>query len=62
MVGEIDFIFSKGDYPKAIELLENYAYTHNYKIDKLLNKKPMHYPRLVNENKIAAIEIHKELL
>jgi len=62
MVGDIDFIFSKGDYPKAIELLENYGYTHNYKIDKLLNKKPMHYPRLVNENKIAAIEIHKELL
>ena len=62
MVGDIDFIFSPEDYPKAIELLENYGYTHNYKIDKLLNKKPRHYPRLTHKNKIAAIEIHKELL
>ena len=62
MVGDIDFLFSKEDYPKSIELLENNGYRYNYKIDKLLNKNPRHYPRLNHENKIAAVEIHKELL
>ena len=61
MVGDIDFIFSKDDYPKAISILLKYGYVEVIKTDY---NYPMfkHYPRLVKENEIAAIEIHKELL
>ena len=61
MVGDIDFIFSKEDYSKAITVLIDNGYSEAVKIDYPL---PMfkHYPRLKKENNIAAIEIHKELL
>jgi len=61
MVGDIDFIFSKEDYPKAITILIEFGYSDVVKIDYNL---PMfkHYPRLKKENSIASIEIHKELL
>ncbi len=61
MVGDIDFIFSKDDYPKAISILLKFGYVKVIKTDY---NYPMfkHYPRLVKENEIAAIEIHKELL
>ena len=61
MVGDIDFIFSKEDYPKAIKVLRNNGYTEveTLKYYYPLNK---HYRRLQKENTIAAIEIHKELL
>lgn len=61
MVGDIDFIFSGKEYPKAIEVLINNGYS---KVNKENNKKPTfrHYFRLQKENYIAAVEIHKELL
>ena len=61
MVGDIDFIFSKEDYPKAIEVLQNFKYSkvHDTTYDFPMFK---HYPRLQKENNIAAVEIHKELL
>jgi hypothetical protein len=61
MVGDIDFIFSKEDYTKAIELLDNNTYS---KVHKRTYYYPSfkHYPRLKKENRIAAVEIHKELL
>ena len=61
MVGDIDFIFSKKDYSKAIEILKNIGYS---KVHKTTYDFPMfkHYPRLQKENYIAAVEIHKELL
>ncbi|MDA9289592.1 nucleotidyltransferase family protein [Polaribacter sp.] len=58
MVGDIDFIFSKEDYPKAIEILEN----EKYSTDKEFVKFYRHYPRLTNTSKIAAIEIHNNVL
>ncbi|MDC0950226.1 nucleotidyltransferase family protein [Flavobacteriaceae bacterium] len=61
MVGDIDFIFSKEDYPKAITILIEFGYseveTYKYYIPE-----EKHYRRLQKENNIAAIEIHKELL
>jgi hypothetical protein len=61
MVGDIDFIFSKEDYPKAITILRAFGYgnvsKNNYHFP---NHK--HYRRLQKEYSIAAIEIHKELL
>jgi hypothetical protein len=61
MVGDIDLIFLKEDYPKAITLLREFGY------DKEIHQElPFpgykHYRRLQKENSIAAIEIHKELL
>ena len=62
MVGDIDFIFSSEDYPKAIQLLKKNGY-----FLKIEEKKPpliifKHYHRLIKNNKIGAIEIHKELI
>jgi len=62
MVGDIDFICSPEDYPRAIELLTKNEYNSEYEIIKYFLTKIRHYPRLTNKNKIAAVEIHKELL
>ena len=61
MVGDIDFIFSKEDYPKAITILRENGYTE---VNKYTYYFPYekHYRRLQKENNIAAIEIHRELL
>ena len=61
MVGDIDFLFSSQDYPKAIQILKGhgYHYTDNSERLKLDHR---HYPRLINKEHIAAIEIHSELL
>ena len=60
MVGDIDFIFSKQDYPKAIQILKGDDYNLMIKQDYYLPGK--HYPRLIKQGKINAIEIHKDLL
>ena len=60
MVGDIDFILSKEDYPKAITVLREFGYSevHEYYLPGA-NK---HYRRLQKKNNIAAIEIHKDFL
>lgn len=61
MVGDIDFIFSKEDYPRAIIILREFGYSEVTKYDYYFpNDK--HYRRLQKENDIAAIEIHSEIL
>jgi hypothetical protein len=61
MVGDIDFIFSKEDYPKAITVLRGFGYSevNKYKYHFPSTK---HYRRLQKENNIAAVEIHKNFL
>ena len=61
MVGDIDFIFSKEDYPKAITVIREFGYSDVSKY-KYHFPSTKHYRRLQKENNIAAIEIHKELL
>jgi hypothetical protein len=61
MVGDIDFIFSKEDYPKAIKLVRNFGYSEVNKYDYYFPD-DKHYRRLQKENNISAIEIHSELL
>ena len=61
MVGDIDFIFSKEDYPKAIIVLREFGYSE-VKKEYYSPDENRHYRRLQKENRIAAIEIHKELL
>lgn len=61
MVGDIDFIVSKIDYPKAIEiLLDNGYFTLAKDIYPAVSFR--HFPRLIKEGEIAAVEIHKELI
>jgi hypothetical protein len=62
MVGDIDFIFSKEDYPKAITLLREFEYSEVEKKEYYPPDEKKHYRRLQKENNIAAIEIHSELL
>jgi hypothetical protein len=61
MVGDIDLLFSKNDFFKAIEILKNNGYS---KFDKNSYYSPnfRHYPGLVKPKMIATIEIHKEVL
>ena len=61
MVGDIDFIVSKDDYLKTIKIIkkDNYVKTHPER-DAFPSHR--HYFRLSKEHKIAAVEIHKELL
>ena len=61
MVGDIDFIFSKKEYPKAIKLLRNFGYSEVKKY-KYYYPGGNHFRRLQKENSISAIEIHSEIL
>ena len=59
MVGDIDFIFSKEDYPKAIIVLAKNGYSF---VEKIPYDLPFrHYPRLKKEDRIAGVEIHHEI-
>lgn len=60
MVGDIDFICSEVEYPKVIKVLKQKGYKSNSKFE--LTPTFRHYRRLKLINKIAAVEIHKELL
>ena len=62
MVGDIDFIFSKKDYPKAISILREFGYSEVKKQEYYPPDEFKHYRRLQKENNIAVIEIHKNLL
>ena len=62
MVGDIDFIFSKLDYPRAIDVLRDFGYSEVKKQEYYPPDEFRHYRRLQKENKISAIEIHKGLL
>lgn len=61
MVGDIDFIFSKTDYLEAINVLLESGYEPVKKY-KYYFPQFKHYQRIQKEGKIAAVEIHKELL
>ena len=59
MVGDIDFIFSKDSYSKAIKVLIDNGYSDVDKLEYHFSNR--HYPTLKKENNIAAIEIHEKL-
>ena len=59
MVGDIDFIFSKDDYPKAITIIRESGYSE---VNKYHFPAARHYSRLQKENGISAVEIHNELI
>jgi hypothetical protein len=63
MVGDMDFIISKEEYQKTIELLLNFGYETVHK-KEYYYPEFKHYPRIHKKDtkSIAAVEIHKELL
>lgn len=61
MIGDIDFIFSKQDYPKAINILRDNGYYNVGRYDFDFPEQ-RHYVRLKKNKRIAAVEIHKGLL
>ena len=58
MVGDIDLIIFKKNYPKAITISREFGY------DKEIHQELpyRHYPRIIRKDSIAGVEIHKELL
>jgi hypothetical protein len=60
MVGDIDFLFSEEDFFKAIDILkkDNYSKSES-ELDYFQGFR--HYSRLVKQENIAAVEIHKEV-
>jgi hypothetical protein len=62
MVGDIDFILSKEDYPKAIKILREFGYSEVEKLKNYSLYYFRHYRRLQKKDNIAAIEIHSELI
>ena len=61
MISDIDIIFSEEDYSHAFELLSKNGYSSIYETEYHFPEFK-HYPRLVKEGQIAAVEIHKEFL
>ena len=61
MIGDIDFIFSYEDYPKAISILRDFKYSDVHKSNYHFPQEK-HHRRIQKKNNIASIEIHKELL
>lgn len=62
MIGDIDFIFSKEDYPKAITILREYGYYEVKKKEYYYPDNSKHYRRLKKKKNLAAIEIHSKLI
>ncbi len=61
MVGDIDFIISKKDYHKTIQILKKQEYAV-HEDEKMTRGYHWHYPKLVHPKKIAAVEVHNKIL
>lgn len=61
MLADIDFIVSKNEYQKTIDLVKSFGYQ---KVEKFKHHSPSfkHYPRLQKKGHVATVEIHKEIL
>ena len=58
MVGDIDFIFSKEDYPIAIIILREFGYSEVEKREYYSPSEHRHSRRLQKANNISTREIH----
>ena len=57
MVGDIDFIFSKEDYPKVIKILREFGYTDNAELKYINHRSDLrHYRRIQKEKKQLEIK------
>ena len=58
MVGDIDFLVSKEDFVKTIEIIKKLDYNTSNPVIYYSR----HYPKLINTKKMFALEVHYELL
>ena len=59
MVGDIDFIIPPDEYDNTVKTLKDHGYKNFFDHHNIPGK---HYPRVVKEGSIAAVEIHSEML
>lgn len=59
MVGDIDIIVSQTNFKKTIELLKDQKYATKNEVYMHFH---WHYPKMVKENRIAALEVHNKVL
>ncbi|WP_196885488.1 nucleotidyltransferase family protein [Aureivirga sp. CE67] len=65
IIGDIDFLLPEKDIEKAAKLLSDFGYKELYDEKTDLSFHPedhRHLPRLIHNDEIAAIEIHREML
>ncbi len=60
MIGDIDFLVSPKDFENSIRILTRNGYFKVNSIEPPPGHR--HYPRLIKRNRIAAIEIHRDLV
>lgn len=62
MVGDIDVLVDKKHLKKTVDILKENGYKENsnHSINTTLISR--HYPRMVKENKIAAVEVHYKMI
>ncbi len=61
MVGDIDFLVPEKDFFKAIDILKNDSY-HIEENQSGFLPGFRHYPKMIKQENIAAVEIHKEVI
>lgn len=61
MIGDIDFLVDKVDFPRTIKVLKNYGYRSKVE-EKHIVFPAIHYPKMVKKGFIAAIEVHKDVI
>ncbi|MGJ8743582.1 nucleotidyltransferase family protein [Polaribacter sp.] len=59
MVGDIDFIVSKKDFKNTVEILKKEKYSAK---NETYMDFHWHYPKMVKENRIGAVEVHNKVL
>lgn len=62
MVGDIDFLVAPNQVEQVANILLGAGYKSLAKYHKAEQKLSKHYPRLVHETRIAAVEIHKAVI
>lgn len=62
MVGDIDFLVSEQDFLETIKIIEEAGYqkTQDRKLENPVFSK--HYPRVYHEDRVAAVEIHLQMV
>jgi len=62
MIGDIDFLVAPNKMLLAAEVLAQVGYVAMAKFDATKFKRTKHYPRMVHQNKLMALEIHKDVI
>jgi hypothetical protein len=62
MIGDIDILLPFDEIDTAVQLLREQGYSNSYGMGPEALKKLRHFPRLISEKRVAAIEIHHELV